>query len=52
MTNLDIPAEEWLKELFEYEYCAECGGDWFDHDAIAFMGNWLARCKNPPLEEA
>lgn len=25
---------KWLKELFETEYCAECGGDWYDHSHI------------------
>lgn len=45
MGNLSIPPAEWLKEQFEYEYCAECGGDAEDHDAIPFLGNWFARCK-------
>ena len=42
----EISPEQWLEELFEFEYCAECGGDVEDHDAIVFMGNWFARCKN------
>lgn len=36
---------EWLRDLFEYESCAECGGDADDHGAVLFAGNWLARCK-------
>ncbi len=46
MSNLNIPFEQWLKKLFEYEYCAECHGDAVDHDAIPFNGNWFARCKD------
>ena len=26
---------EELKTHFEYEYCDECGGDWYDHDIVA-----------------
>jgi hypothetical protein len=40
-------AQQFLSELFEYEYCAECGGDADDHDAIIVMGNWFARCRHP-----
>lgn len=45
MSNLIQDPTEWLTELFEYEYCDECGGDTEDHDAVPFMGNWFARCK-------
>ena len=44
-------AEQFLEELFEYEYCDECGGDAPDHDAIplslgAYGGPYFfARCK-------
>jgi len=46
-------AEEFLEKLFEFEYCAECGGDVEDHDAIPMnLGHysgwqilWFARCK-------
>ena len=41
----DQTFEEWVKELFEFEYCAECGGDWYDHVANILLGNWFARCK-------
>jgi hypothetical protein len=27
-------AQEFLEELFEYEYCAECGGDTADHTVM------------------
>ena len=50
MSNLHIAPEKWLEEMFECEYCAECGGDAEDHTAIPFLGNWFARC-NRPLSE-
>ena len=50
MNILDISMEEWLKELFEHEYCAECGGDAEHHTAIPFLGNWFARCDFPFTE--
>jgi len=37
--------EEWVKELFQCEYCSECGGDYYDHVANILLGNWFARCK-------
>lgn len=46
--SLEIPKqsfEDWAKELFECEYCAECGGDWYDHEPNVLLGNWFARCK-------
>lgn len=49
--NLNIPAQQWLEEQFEYEYCSECGGDADDHIAVPVMGNWFARC-NHPLSDA
>jgi hypothetical protein len=51
MSNLSTPPDEWLADLFEYEYCAECGGDACHHTAIPFMGNWFARCDYPPAED-
>jgi hypothetical protein len=44
MSNLTIPPQQWLAELFESEYCAECHGDVQDHDAAPFIGNWFAQC--------
>lgn len=44
MSNLNIPPDKWLEELFECEYCSDCGGDAEDHIAIPFLGNWFARC--------
>ena len=51
-------AEEFGKEHFEFEYCAECGGDWDNHDYILMEGNyfgkpglWFARCKEILIEE-
>nr|WP_294806940.1 hypothetical protein [uncultured Nitrososphaera sp.] len=42
--------DEWLQEQFEFEYCAECGGDWYDHYAVmlclgAYGCNLFAYCK-------
>lgn len=50
--NLNTPAEQWLKEQFEYEYCPECGGDAEHHTAVPFMGNWFARCDYPAPDDA
>lgn len=36
-----------LANLFEFEYCAECGGDADDHNAVPFLGNWFAKCRHP-----
>jgi hypothetical protein len=40
---------EWLERLFEFEYCAECGGDADDHEVclVPGIGNYFARCKPP-----
>lgn len=48
MSNLTIPAREWLAQQFETEYCAECGGDACHHTAVPFNDNWFARCNHPP----
>lgn len=45
--NLIIKAETWLKEQFEHELCAECGGDAGEHTAVPMFGNWFARCDQP-----
>ena len=47
MNITEETGQEWMRRLFEYEWCEECGGDERDHDAIPFMGNWFARCKAP-----
>jgi len=47
MGNLNIPKKIWLKEMFKYHYCENCGGDIIHHTAIPFMGNWFARCDYP-----
>jgi hypothetical protein len=38
--------EEWLGRLFEFETCAECGGDAEDHEVclVPGMGTYFARC--------
>ena len=35
------------RKLFEFEYCAECGGDAEDHEVclVPGIGNYFARCK-------
>jgi hypothetical protein len=41
-------AQEFLEELFEYEYCAECGGDVEDHIvALNVLGLFHAHCLKP-----
>ncbi len=40
------PPDEWLRRLFEYEYCPECGGDAEDHEVCLVLGNYFARCKS------
>jgi hypothetical protein len=44
---MDETPEEWLERLFEYEFCAECGGDAEDHEVciVPGIGNYFARCK-------
>jgi hypothetical protein len=44
---MDETPEEWLEQLFEFEYCAECGGDAADHEVclVPGIGNYFARCK-------
>lgn len=39
-------SSEFLTELFEFEYCAECGGDVGDHTARLVLGNWFAWCES------
>lgn len=51
MSNLHIPADQWLRETFEFEYCAECHGDACHHTAVPVMGNWFARCDFPPAQD-
>lgn len=49
----DREKEDWLKELFEFELCHGCGGDWDAHvcgpDPLGLPHAW---CKNPPPEES
>lgn len=46
---LEAVQAKWLSELFESEYCAECGGDAIDHIAGSdVLGNMHAYCK--PIE--
>ena len=41
-----LTAKEWAEQLFEFEYCNECGGDVEDHNYVLLMGHWFAVCKN------
>jgi len=51
MSNLNVPAQQWLDELFQDSYCDDCGGDAQHHTAIPLLGNWFARCDFPPNED-
>lgn len=43
----------WLREFFEYEWCAECGRDHRHHTAILDpFGNLFARCDLDPKFDA
>ena len=42
--------QEFLEDLFGYEYCAECGGDIEDHIVVLdVLGLFHADCLNPPI---
>lgn len=45
------PWDEWVAELFEYEFCENCGGDAAHHEPRIVLGNWFAYCRFPPDEE-
>jgi len=47
-----LTAHRWAKELFEFEYCAECGGDVKDHTYALLLGHWFARCITVPSKAA
>lgn len=42
--------EEFARELFECEYCLECGGDVEDHEPWIVNGHWFAHCKGSDKE--
>ena len=43
-------AQQFLEDLFEYEYCAECGGDTEVHAVmLAVLGLFHAHCLRPPI---
>jgi len=43
---MDETPEQWLADLFEFEFCPECGGDVEDHEVrlVPGMGTYFARC--------
>jgi len=45
------PPDEWLRRLFEFEFCPECGGDAEDHEVCLVLGNYLARCKRSQFDD-
>lgn len=55
MTNsLRQDPQEWLQELFEFEWCPECGRDHRHHTAVPldlgeYGANWFARCDREPV---
>lgn len=44
-----MESAEWLREQFEFEWCADCGRDHRHHTAIPILGNWFARCDLDPV---
>ena len=38
--------KQFCDELFEFEYCYECGGGTKDHEPNILLGNWFVRCKD------
>lgn len=45
---MELPSEQELQDLknyFEFEYCSDCGGDWYDHDIVGLLGNPFYLCK-------
>lgn len=42
--------EEFLRELFEYEFCPDCGGDAEDHTPVPLLGNFFALCREERTE--
>jgi len=43
-------AATWLAEQFEFEYCAECGGDACHHTMLVGLDPF-ARCDYPPADD-
>lgn len=43
--------EQFAAELFEFEYCSECGGDAEDHEPWIVVGNWFAHCTHDMLSD-
>jgi hypothetical protein len=56
-TMIETP-DEWLNELFEFNFCDVCGGDVEDHDVclVPGIGTYFARCRRAnggdPTEDA
>ena len=48
---MNEPPDEWLRRLFEFEYCPECGGDAEDHVVTLVLGNYFAWCKRSPFAD-
>ncbi len=45
-----MKAPKWMRELFEFEYCHECGGDTEDHiPCDGPLGLPFAMCKFAPI---
>ena len=43
--------DDWLRRLFEFEFCAECGGDADDHIVSVVLGSYFAWCKRSHVDE-
>ena len=46
---MDETPEEWLENLYEFEFCQECGFDAEDHEVciVPVTGSYFARCLRP-----
>jgi hypothetical protein len=44
--------KQFARELFEFNYCEECGGDERDHLPAEAMGGWFAYCKPNAVNRA
>jgi len=48
----ELSDDQWLTDLFEYEFCSECGGDAEHHRVILSpVGNRFAQCQYPRDED-
>lgn len=47
-----LSPQQWLEQMHEFEYCAECGGDTEDHIVtLDILGKFHSTCLHPITEE-